>query len=72
VDDPATRICFWHQRLGHPFFLLLQHIFFLYFCIIMFSKFQFETCELAKNHHVSFSPSINKSVEPFVLVDTDV
>jgi hypothetical protein len=35
------------------------------------SKFQYETCELAKQHRVSFSTSIDKSVEPFVLVHTD-
>jgi hypothetical protein len=36
------------------------------------SKFQCETCELSKHHRVSFSPSINKSDAPFVLVHTDV
>jgi hypothetical protein len=36
------------------------------------SKFQCETCELSKRHRVSFSPSINKSDAPFVLVHTDV
>jgi hypothetical protein len=36
------------------------------------SKFQCETCELAKHHRVSFSPSINKSAKPFVLVYIDV
>jgi hypothetical protein len=33
------------------------------------SKFQ---CKLSKHNHVSFSPSINKSDAPFVLVHTDV
>jgi hypothetical protein len=36
------------------------------------SKFQCETCELAKHHRVAFSPSINKIFEPFVLVHSDV
>jgi hypothetical protein len=36
------------------------------------SKFQCETSELFKHHRVSFSPSINKSDEPFVLVHTNV
>jgi hypothetical protein len=36
------------------------------------SKLQCETCELSKHHRVSFSPSINKSDAPFVLVHTDV
>jgi hypothetical protein len=36
------------------------------------SKFQCETCELSKHHCVSFSPSINKSDAPFVLIHTDV
>jgi hypothetical protein len=36
------------------------------------SKFQCGTCAFFKHHRVSFSPSINKSDEPFVLVHTDV
>jgi transposase InsO family protein len=51
---------------------LLQRIFPSLFLHKNVSKVQCETCELSKNHHVSFSPSINKSVEPFVLVHTDV
>jgi hypothetical protein len=35
-------------------------------------KVQCETCELSKHHRVSFSPSINKSDAPFVLVHTDM
>jgi hypothetical protein len=36
------------------------------------SMFQCETYELSKHHRVSFSPNINKSDAPFVLVHTDV
>jgi hypothetical protein len=35
-------------------------------------KFHCDTCKLAKYHQVSFSPSINKNFEPFVLVHTDL
>jgi hypothetical protein len=35
-------------------------------------KFQCETCGLSKHHRVSFSPRINKSNAPFVLIHIDV
>jgi len=50
----------------------LQHMFPVLFLHNNVSKFQCETRELSKHHHVSFSPSINKSDAPFVLVHTDV
>jgi len=72
ADDSAARIWLWHQRLGHPSFLILQHMFPVLFLHNNVSKFQCETCELSKHHHVSFSPSINKSDAHFVLVHTVV
>jgi hypothetical protein len=72
ADDSTARIWLWHQRLGHPFFLILQRMFPALFLHNNVSKFQCETCELSKHHRVSFSPSINKSDAPFVLVHTDV
>jgi hypothetical protein len=41
---------------------------FLLFLYNNVSKFQCEICELTKHHQVSFSPSTNKSFEPFVLI----
>jgi hypothetical protein len=72
TDDSVARIWLWHQWLGHPSFLLLQQMFHSLFLHNHVSKFQCETCELAKHHRVSFSPSITKSDAPFVLVHTDV
>jgi hypothetical protein len=72
ADDSAARIWLWHQRLGHPSFLILQRMFPTLFLHNNVSKFQYETCELSKHYLVSFSPSINKSDAPFVLVHTDV
>jgi hypothetical protein len=39
---------------------------------LFFHKFRCETCELSKDHHLPFSPSINKSDAPFVLVHSNV
>jgi hypothetical protein len=72
ADDSAARIWLWHQRLGHPSFLILQSMCPTSFLHNNVSKFQCEICELSKHHRVSFSPSINKSDAPFVLVHTDV
>jgi transposase InsO family protein len=72
TDDSAAKIWLWHQRLGHPSFLLVQRMFPSLFLHNPVSKFQCETCELAKHHRVSFPPSITKSNAPFVLVHTDV
>jgi len=60
ADDSAARIWIWHQRLGHPSFLILQHMFPTLFLHNNVSKFQCETCELSKHHRASFSPSIIK------------
>lgn len=35
-------------------------------------SFKCDICELAKHHHVSFTPSYDKSVEPFDLINFDV
>jgi transposase InsO family protein len=72
TDDPVAKIWLWHQRLGHPSFLILQRLFPSLFLHNNVSKFQCEICELSKHHRVSFYPSINKSDALFVLVHTDV
>jgi hypothetical protein len=46
ADDSTTRIWLWHQRLGHPSFLVLQRMFPVLFLHNNVSKFQCETCEL--------------------------
>ena len=70
-DDSTTQIWLWHQRLGHPSFTLLQKKFPL-FQHNNVSKFQCETCELAKHHRVSFPLSSNKSSAPFSLIHIGV
>ena len=71
-DDSAAQIWLWHQRLGHPSFTLLQKKFPSLFQHNNVSKFQCETCELAKHHRVSFPLSSNKSSAPFSLIHTGV
>jgi hypothetical protein len=51
---------------------ICYNIFFLCSPKIMFSKFQCDTCELAKHHFVSFPACGNKSTKPFVIVHLDV
>ena len=38
----------------------------------MIWKFHCDTCELAKSHCISYSPSLNKSSEPFEVIHSDV
>ena len=35
-------------------------------------EFHCDTCELAKSHRISYSPSLNKSSEPFEVIHSDV
>jgi hypothetical protein len=65
LDDSAARIWLWHWRLRHSPFLLLQQRFLSLFSHKLVSKFQCETCELAKHYRASFSSSRTKSDAPF-------
>lgn len=62
----------WHRRLGHLSFGYLRKLKPYLFSNLDESIFQWDTCELAKNHRVSFSPSMNKSDEPFSVIHYDV
>lgn len=65
MDDSATRICFLASAIRTSFFFVIAtHFFSLFLHNNVFVN-------LLKTI-VSFSPSINKSVEPFVLVHNDV
>lgn len=71
VSSREGQIWLWHRRLGHPSFGYLRYLF-----PDLFShqtqELRCETCILAKNHRVCYSPSLNKTSVPFSLVHSDV
>ncbi|KAI5342855.1 hypothetical protein L3X38_010731 [Prunus dulcis] len=66
------KIRLWHRRLGHPSFLYFERLFPSLFTKVLSSSLRCEHCVLAKNHHVTFPSSSNKSEQPFAIVNTDV
>ena len=66
------QICLWHRRLGHLSFSYMKHLFHTLLTTLSPADFRCETCILAKNHHVNFPLSSNKSHVPFDLFHSDV
>ena len=64
-DRNKARIWLWHCRLGHPSFGYLKHVFPALFSGLSNLDFKWETCVLAKSHHVTYPLSLNKSQIPF-------
>ena len=62
----------WHQRLGHPSFSLLSHLFPSLIRNKHIPDALCEACELSKHHRATFNLSMNKSTIPFQLVHIDV
>jgi transposase InsO family protein len=71
-DKAQTVIWLWHCRLGHLSFGYLKKLQPVLFSGINELDFHCDTCELAKSHRISYSPSLNKSSEPFEVIHTDV
>ena len=72
IDQNRLSILLWHNRLGHPSFGYLKHLFPSLFDGLSLSEFVCETCILAKNKRNIFPQSDFVSVLPFDLVHTDV
>ncbi|RDX60350.1 hypothetical protein CR513_61514, partial [Mucuna pruriens] len=60
------------QKLRHPPFGLLKTIFPHLFTKEFVESFKCDVCQFSKHHHATFSPSNNKSLEPFDLIHFDV
>ncbi|XP_070679503.1 uncharacterized protein [Malus domestica] len=70
--DGRHQIWLWHRRLGHPSFSYMKHLFPSLFRTCSDSKFQCETCVMAKSHRHSFPISDSKATLPFDLIHSDV
>ena len=72
-DKARATIWLWHRRLGHLSFGYLKKLQPQYFFSgLNDMEFHCDTCELAKSHRISYSPSLNKSSEPFEVINSDV
>jgi hypothetical protein len=71
-DGRERQIQLWHQRLGHPNFSYLKHVFPEPFFDMVVSELKCPTCIVAKSHCTSYLPSLNKSIAPFALVHSDL
>jgi len=65
-------IWLWHRRLGHASFGYLNKLFPKLFTKFDVSDFHCDVCELSKSHRVSFSPRMNTSSIPFMIIHPDV
>ncbi|RDX67605.1 hypothetical protein CR513_53499, partial [Mucuna pruriens] len=68
----ASQIWLYHKRLGHPPFGLLKTIFSHLFTKEFVESFKYDIFQFPKHHRATFSPSNNKSLEPFDLIHSDV
>lgn len=72
-DQPNTSgIWLWHKWLGHASFGYLKKLFPKLFSHVSTLDLKCDVCELTKSHHVSFSPSMNKSCALFMIIHSDV
>ena len=71
-DKARATIWLWHRRLGHLSFGYLKKLQPQLFSGLNDREFHCDTCELAKSHRISYSPSLNKSSEPFEVIHSDV
>ena len=66
------KILLWQNRLGHPSFAYLEHLFPQLFRNISVSSLRREQCIYAKNHYMPFKIILNNSLIPFTRVFIDV
>ncbi|KAL9432699.1 hypothetical protein AB3S75_027676 [Citrus x aurantiifolia] len=71
-DRTLANVWLWHRRLGHLFFGYLKKLQPHLFSTLNDSNFHCDICEMAKSHRTSYLPSLNKSLEPFVVIHSDV
>ncbi|RDX96269.1 hypothetical protein CR513_21093, partial [Mucuna pruriens] len=67
----ASQIWLYHKRLKHPLFGLLKTMFPHLFTKESVKSFKYDVCQFSKHHRATFSPSNNKSLEPFDLIHSD-
>ena len=72
VGNKERQIWLWHHRLGHPSFGYLKHLLPGLFSNVTHLDFKCDTCILAKSHKASYPLSMNKSMIPFDLINSDV
>ncbi|RDX81797.1 hypothetical protein CR513_37480, partial [Mucuna pruriens] len=68
----ASQFWLYHKRLGHPPFELLRTMFSHLFTKESVESFKCDVCQFSKHHRATFSPSNNKTLEPFDLIRYDV
>ena len=71
-DKTRATIWLWHRRLGHLSFGYLKKLQPQLFSRLNDRGFHCDTCELAKSHRISYSPSLNKISKPFEVIHSDV
>ena len=71
-DKARATIWLWHRRLGHLSFGYLKKLQPQLFSGLNDREFHCDTCELDKSHRISYSPSLNKSSEPFEVIHSNV
>ena len=72
TSDKEWQIWLLHNRMGHPSFGYLQHLFPTLFSTLQPSSFKCETCIVAKSHRVPYPVSHTKRDMPFSLIHSDV
>lgn len=71
-NSTRKKIMLWHQRLGHPSFLYLKHLFPKLFEGIDCSSLHCESCVFAKNHRSSYPQRGYQASKPFYMIHSDV
>ncbi|PRQ26842.1 putative RNA-directed DNA polymerase [Rosa chinensis] len=72
VENAKEAVWLWHRRLGHLSFSYLKKLQPHLFSVVSDSDFHCDICELAKSHHISYSPSLHKSPVLFMKIHSDV
>ena len=72
MDQAQALVWLWHRRLRHLSFGYLQKLQPQLFLNLSILDFKCDICELAKSHRISYLSSLNKSVEPFAVIHSDV
>ncbi|RDY09226.1 hypothetical protein CR513_06435, partial [Mucuna pruriens] len=68
----TSQIWLYHKHLGHPLFGLLKTMFSHLLTKDPVESFKCDICQFSKHHRATFSPSNNKSLEPFDLIYSNV
>lgn len=68
----GTTIWLWHCRLGHISFGYLKKLQPQLFSSLSDFDFHCDICELAKSHRISYLLSLNKSLEPYEVIHSNI